>query len=100
MIIYHGSLECVSSPEIREPNRRLDYGSGFYATTSYEQARRWVVRKMKENKVSEGYVNVYEFNEEVMTILNTLSFLEPTNEWVDFVMDNRTKSDFIHNYDS
>ena len=36
MKVYHGSLECVASPEIREPNRTLDYGSGFYTTTSYE----------------------------------------------------------------
>ena len=37
--IYHGSLEVVSNPEIRQPNRSLDYGIGFYATTSYEQAK-------------------------------------------------------------
>ena len=38
MKVYHGSLECVETPKIREPNRTLDYGSGFYTTTSYEQA--------------------------------------------------------------
>ena len=30
MKIYHGSIEQICSPEIREPNRRLDYGAGFY----------------------------------------------------------------------
>ena len=38
MRIYHGSIEKVVSPEIRESNRTLDYGQGFYTTTSYEQA--------------------------------------------------------------
>lgn len=30
MKIYHGSLEKVFTPEIRQSNRRLDYGTGFY----------------------------------------------------------------------
>lgn len=32
--IYHGSIEEVRNPEIRQPNRSLDYGFGFYTTTS------------------------------------------------------------------
>ncbi|MGP1446158.1 MAG: DUF3990 domain-containing protein [Candidatus Limimorpha sp.] len=38
MNLRHGSLEIVSVSEIRKPNRTLDYGNGFYATTSLEQA--------------------------------------------------------------
>ena len=29
MKIYHGSIEQVVAPEIRESNRTLDYGQGF-----------------------------------------------------------------------
>jgi hypothetical protein len=29
MKLYHGSLDTVSKPEIREPSRTLDYGKGF-----------------------------------------------------------------------
>ena len=36
MKLYHGSLEVVSEPRIITPNRTLDYGRGFYTTTSYE----------------------------------------------------------------
>ena len=54
--IYHGSIEEVKRPEIRHPNHSLDYGSGFYTTTSYEQAKRWVERKMNDKDVSVGYV--------------------------------------------
>lgn len=95
MKIYHGSIEQICSLEIREPNRRLDYGAGFYATTSYEQAERWVQRKMRESKTCKGYVNIYEFDKQAMYTLKTLSFPTPTAEWVDFVMLNRTKQD-IH----
>jgi len=36
MKLYHGSLEQVEKPEIREACRTLDYGKGFYVTTSFE----------------------------------------------------------------
>ena len=29
MKVYHGSIEEVRVPEIREPDRPLDYGSGI-----------------------------------------------------------------------
>ena len=66
MKIYHGSIEQVICPEIRKSQRTLDYGSGFYATTSYAQAERWVRRKMRESKAERGYINVYEFDVEAM----------------------------------
>lgn len=47
MKIYHGGLEIVNVPEIRKPNRTLDYGSGFYTTTSFDQAKDWVIRRIK-----------------------------------------------------
>lgn len=99
MRIYHGSIEQITHPEIREPQRTLDYGSGFYATTSYAQAERWVHRKIRENKVDIGYINVYEFTPEAMQTYKTISFPTPTEEWVDFVMANRMQEDFTHDYD-
>ena len=41
MIVFHGSTDLVESPEIRESEYYLDFGTGFYTTTSYEQAERW-----------------------------------------------------------
>lgn len=97
--LYHGSIEKVGNPEIRLSQRTLDYGNGFYATTSYDQALRWVQRRMKENKVNCGYVNVYEFDTDVMQTLKTVAFQTPTEEWVDFVMANRMQEGFTHDYD-
>ena len=54
MILYHGSLEIVEVPEIRMPDRTLDYGSGFYTTTSFEQAETWVKRKMRDKNADKG----------------------------------------------
>ena len=97
--VYHGSIDEVVNPEIRQPNRSLDYGSGFYTTTSYEQAKRWVERRMKDKGVAIGYVNIYEFDEKIVKNMKSLFFEKPTEEWVSFVMRNRTERNFIHDYD-
>ena len=99
MKIYHGSNEKVESPEIRESNRTLDYGQGFYTTTSYEQAEVWVRRRMNEKRTSRGYVCVYELNEAAVESMKTLIFEQPTEEWVDFVMKNRTQRGYVHEFD-
>lgn len=97
--VYHGSIDEVVNPEIRQPNRSLDYGSGFYTTTSYEQAKRWVERRMKDKGVAIGYVNIYELDEKLVKCMKSLFFEKPTEEWVSFVMRNRTERNFIHDYD-
>lgn len=99
MKLYHGSIEIVNTPEIRNSNRTLDYGKGFYTTTSRSQAEAWVIRRMKENNLKKGYINVFEFNDNGTDGLNTLTFNEPTDEWIDFVMANRTHKNFTHPYD-
>ena len=100
MKIYHGSIEKVEKPEIRiVMHRTLDYGYGFYTTTSYTQSKDWVKRRMDNLKVSKGFVNVYEFDEDAIKNLNCLIFDAPTEDWVDFVMNNRTIKGFEHNYD-
>lgn len=99
MKLYHGSLEIVTKPEIRVPNRTLDYGSGFYTTTSYNQALTWVKRRMEEQKSDKGFVNTYELDESALNDLRCLYFDSLTEEWVDFVMKNRTQRGYIHDYD-
>ncbi|MBR4156540.1 MAG: DUF3990 domain-containing protein [Bacteroidales bacterium] len=99
MKLYHGSIEEVRHPEIRIPNRTLDYGNGFYTTTSYNQAKEWVQRKIAENNTSHGFVNIFEFDESILQQLNCLIFNSPTEEWLDFVMNNRTNKNFCHHYD-
>ena len=99
MKIYHGSLDIVNTPEIRKPNRTLDYGVGFYATSSYDQAVSWVKRRMAESKSDTGYINIYEYDQKEKSNLNILFFDGPSEEWVDFVMNNRTNKDFNHDFD-
>lgn len=98
MILYHGSLEIVRAPEIRDSNRTLDYGKGFYLTSSCPQAEKWVRSKLK-NKLTHGYVNIYEYNPVLESELKILDFPLASEEWVDFVMANRTDRNFVHDFD-
>ena len=99
MKLYNGSIEIVEKPEIREPSHTLDYGKGFYLTTSREQATSWVRRRLKEKRLHHGFVNVFDFNEDALQSLKALIFDSPSDEWVDFVMSNRTVKGFAHDYD-
>ena len=62
MIIYHGSTQLVKIPEIRKGDTFLDFGPGFYTTTSAEQAERWAKIKMRRENKTIGYVSIYEFD--------------------------------------
>lgn len=97
MILYHGSLEIVEHPQIFEPNRPLDFGAGFYTTTNLQQARRWVKLRMEQNKMYEGFINIYEYTP--IKELHTRHFRSANEAWVDFVHANRTVQNFNHDYD-
>ncbi len=99
MKVYHGSLEIVEHPMILLPNRRLDYGEGFYTTTSKQQAIEWAKRRMAEKGSKYSYVNVYEFDDEQLSAFKSRLFFEPDEEWATFVMANRTQKVFTHDYD-
>ncbi len=99
MKIYHGSLEVVEHPMILQPNRKLDYGAGFYTTTSEKQSKEWVERRMLEKHSTYGYVNVYEFDDKKLSEFKSRIFTEPSEEWAEFVLANRTKTGFTRDYD-
>lgn len=96
MILYHGSTECVDNPEIRKGDVYLDFGVGFYTTTSFEQAMRWAKIKMKRNRANLGYVSVYEFDmENAERFLNIKRFECANEEWLNFVVNNRSGNEIL-----
>ena len=40
-ILYHGSLEIISTPMYGQGKVYNDYGQGFYCTESLELAKEW-----------------------------------------------------------
>lgn len=97
MTLYHGSLEIVEKPQILQANRPLDFGTGFYTTTSLQQARRWVKLRMEQGQASVGFINIYEYSPK--RDLRTRLFRSANEAWVDFVHANRTIQDYNHDYD-
>ena len=90
MIIYHGSTVLVEKPEIRAGNNFLDFGIGFYTTTSYEQAERWARIKMRREKADTGYVAIYEFDYEAALKNTAIKRFELADmDWLMFVVKNR-----------
>lgn len=97
--LYHGGPEPIATPEIRKSNRTLDFGTGFYLTTSYNQAENWVKRRLNAD-VTHGYVNSYNFAiSKAQQVLNVKIFDYPSDDWLDFVMANRRIPEFKHDYD-
>ena len=63
MKLYHGSTHIVENPIILDVQRLLDFGKGFYTTTSQEQAEKWALIKQKrEDNNSKAIVNIYEID--------------------------------------
>lgn len=101
MILYHGSTEIIVSPKILSTSRTLDFGKGFYTTTSAAQATKWIARKLRREGLNTqpGYLNVYEFDENRNRDLDILHFSKADEEWLDFVMSNRNDPQFEHGHD-
>lgn len=90
MIIYHGSVDLVEKPEIRIGESFLDFGAGFYVTTSYDQAERWARIKMRRSGASIGYVSRYELDmENAQKEANIRQFQSADMNWLLFVVRNR-----------
>ena len=90
MILYHGSTDLVKKPEIRVGDTFLDFGVGFYTTTSYDQAERWARIKMRRENKDIGYVTIYEFDYEAVKANTVIRKFEAADmEWLLFVVNNR-----------
>ncbi len=95
VIIYHGSTVLVKRPEIREGETFLDFGTGFYTTTSYDQAERWARIKMRRENKDVGYVTIYEFDyESAKENAHIRRFDKADMDWLMFVVANRRGQSF------
>lgn len=103
MKLYHGGPVAVPQPEIRPPaaGRTLDFGAGFYTTTSLEPARRWVALRRRRGESADGYVSVYDIADDILAHpgLKCLVFPAADRAWLEFVMRNRGDPFADHGFD-
>lgn len=80
---------AVYEPQILVSDRKLDFGSGFYLTSSLEQAERWAELTTERRGTGVPTITVYEFDETRQTGLKILKFEKANKKWLDFVVANR-----------
>lgn len=98
MVLYHASYKIVDDIDLKCCRDGLDFGKGFYLTTSKSQAEHFIKnsvgRAILEKKIKKqefGYINefLYYENEDVRTKI----FAKADREWLHFVAYNRSKND-------
>ena len=90
MILYHGSDRIISEPDLLHSRQNVDFGSGFYTTSIYEQAARWCGKFRRRGK--ESIINVYRFDEAAGN-MRILQFDSYSEEWLDFILKCRSGRD-------
>ena len=89
MELYHGSNILVDEPKIFESKKGLDFGTGFYLTSSYEQAKRWAELKAERLKTGKAIVSVFEIDDDKLSSLKTITYPKPDRAWLDIIVQNR-----------
>lgn len=111
IILYHGSYTEVSSIDLSMCRQGLDFGRGFYLTSSEEQAvnfvKNSVSKAIKLGRVpadfvlTDGIVSVFRYKK-LPNIIEHY-FDEADIEWLHFVIGNRNRAffqDFVNKISS
>lgn len=83
--LFHGSDHIVEVPDINFGNPHNDYGRGFYCTKIDKMACEWACKKN-----TDGFVNVYDFNDDGLKVLNLLSGQYTVLNWIALLLQYRT----------
>jgi len=90
MFLYHGSNVEVREPKLLAAIHTLDFGAGFYTTANFDQAVDFA-KKVVDRNEGRGVptVTFFSFDELMTEMVETRRFGKPSDDWLDFVVDNR-----------
>ena len=102
ILLYHGSYTEISSIDLSYSRKSLDFGKGFYLTTSYRQAQNYIPSAVKKNirrkklpadfKAEDGQLSIFRFHP---TSELAIRYFESANlDWLHFIAANRDDSLF------
>ena len=97
--VYHGSIIQVEYIDLSKSRNKLDFGKGFYVTSSYQQACRWSEIKYNRVKGIEAVKAVSKYSVTGFNGLNVKEFKNAGHEWLEFIVQNRREEVTQHNYD-
>ena len=102
MLLYHGSYKEISTIDLSVCRAGLDFGRGFYVTSSYEQALNYIPASIKKNirskkippeyPVSEGRISVFRFHPDPSLLIHC--FPTADIDWLHFIAASRDDSLF------
>ena len=99
LTVYHGSTEKVETPICRFGRKNLDFGQGFYVTDIREQAVTWA-NNMARNRNMPALLNRYHLDREaVLKHAKCKIFKAYDEEWLTFIIGNRSGEDLAKEYD-
>ena len=99
LTVYHGSTEKVETPICRFGRKNLDFGQGFYVTDIREQAITWA-NNMSRNRNMPPLLNRYHLDREaILKHAKCKLFKAYDEEWLTFIIGNRSGEDFAKEYD-
>ena len=100
MLLYHGSNLAVIKPQLVAQTRGLDFGTGFYTTTTEKQAIVFSQIVTRRRKSGVPIVSVFEIDMEMAEkSLSILKFENADIDWFRFVIANRLKAYKGDSYD-
>ena len=99
MLLYHGSYIEVSEIDLSKCRPGLDFGRGFYVTSSLKQARAYVPSSVKKAQrrgwisrdfaAEQGVISVFEYHASPALFVHC--FEEADAEWLHFAVCNRSE---------
>ena len=99
MFLYHGSNVEVKEPKIIKSKRLLDFGTAFYLTSDFEQAKKQAIRTTERREVGVPTISVLSINENEIEKLHSLTFDRADKEWLRYISLNRTEKSAGDSYD-
>ncbi len=95
--LYHGTNCKFSRIDLSKSRKSRDFGTGFYTTTLFEQAKKWAenlyIRYGGSGKFVKEYEAVLDYR------LNILTFDSMNRDWLEFIKENRMNGGLSHTYD-
>lgn len=99
MILLHGTNCDFSEIELSKCTPYKDFGKGFYLTPVRARAVERAKDKCDKEKVGSPIVQVYDFDETKLASLKVKHFVGTTEEWLNFILENRKRRTTQHDYD-
>lgn len=100
MTLYHGSYCEIVSPNLDKCAPYKDFGKGFYLTTSYEQAKKFINTSLKKAKsqgvadANQNYGVITTFKYHASESLHIKTFDNADSDWLHCVVAHRKDKSF------